>query len=95
MLTCFHVYYCIIQQEDESPSPVLAPELKTEFKSEPQENNPVKLTAAGLDISIPPASRPNKKRRTRCDDAKNCNGAALKKSNIESVSHFSIFTVNM
>ncbi|KQK22540.1 hypothetical protein BRADI_1g67936v3 [Brachypodium distachyon] len=71
-------------EEDESPSPVLAPELKTEFKSEPQENNPVKLTAAGLDISIPPASRPNKKRRTRCDDAKKCNGAALKKSNIES-----------
>ncbi|KAM0869110.1 hypothetical protein ACQ4PT_040896 [Festuca glaucescens] len=68
-----------IKQEDESPSPVLAPKLKDECKCEPQENNPAKLTATGLAICTPHAPSSNQKRRSGGDDSKTSNGPALKK----------------
>lgn len=65
------------------PSSVLAPKLKEEFESVPQENKPPKLTPKGLAFSNAPASRVNEKRRLEDDDAQPSNGAALKKPKIE------------
>jgi hypothetical protein len=77
--------FTVIQQEDESPSPVLAPKLKDECKCEPQENNPAKLTTTGLAIYTPDAPSSNRKRGSVGDDSKTSNGAALKKPKIEPV----------
>ncbi|XP_010228890.1 uncharacterized protein LOC104581828 isoform X1 [Brachypodium distachyon] len=58
------------------------PKVKVEFGGEPQENNPAKLTAMGLAISMPPASRFNEKRRPGDGDDQTCNAAALRKTKI-------------
>jgi transcription initiation factor TFIIF subunit alpha len=79
--------FTLIQQEDEPPSPVLAPKLKDECKCEPQENNPAKLTATGLAICTPHAPSSNQKRRSGGDDSKTSNSPALKKPKKELVCH--------
>ncbi|XP_021313246.1 transcription initiation factor IIF subunit alpha isoform X1 [Sorghum bicolor] len=73
---------CFVQQEDDLPSPELAPKQLVP-KSEPVDSNPAKPTPSVHTQSATPTSKSTQKRKSGGGDANTSNGATSKKIKIE------------
>jgi len=79
-----HLCICFVQQEDDLPSPELAPKQLVP-KSEPVDSNPAKPTPSAHAQSATPSSKSSQKRKSGGGDANTSNGATSKKIKIEPV----------
>jgi len=84
-----HLCICFVQQEDDLPSPELAPKQLVP-KSEPVDSNPDKPTPSAHAQSTTSSSKSTQKRKSGGGDANTSNGATSKKIKIEPVCSFFI-----